>query len=484
VTTARAPRTGDGTAHEVTAGAGGNPTPDPVKSAPEPAVYRGGMHGGLPALTDKIMDLLMDTVCVVDGDGRYVYVSAGCADLLGYEPGELMGRRMIDLVHPGDRERTLAAAEQVMGGNPHRHFQNRYVRKDGQVVEIMWSARWSEEDGVRIAVARDVTEINHAARKQQIIYRISSAAQNSDGLSALFAEIHRCVNEIMAADRFFVALYDREHDMLSFPYYFDKREGSPKPIPLRAGTLVARVIREGNAVLAEDGEGGTCPVTEPSAARDGVRWLGAPLVSAGHVVGALVIQADAGTTTYGDAERDLLQFVSSQVASALDRKQSEARLRHMAHHDPLTDLPNRTLFQDRLDVALRRARRDTEHLALLYMDLRGFKAINDELGHAAGDAALREVARRLAGCLRDSDTVCRIGGDEFTVLVSNIRWGDNVDAIAAKIRDAIAEPLDVEGRSISLGVDIGTAIYPEDGEDAETLLRCADAGMYASKGAD
>lgn len=126
-------------------------------------------------IADKVLDLLLDTVCVVDDQGRFAFLSASCENLLGYTQEELLGRRMIDLVLPVDRERTLKAAGRVMEGRSHIHFENRYVRKDGRVVDIMWSARWSETERMRFAVARDITELKHAERKQRALYEISKA---------------------------------------------------------------------------------------------------------------------------------------------------------------------------------------------------------------------------------------------------------------------------------------------------------------------
>src|SRR6185503_16520659 len=110
----------------------------------------------------KILDLLLDAICVVDAEGRYVFVSAAFERIFGYAPEEVIGRRMIELVHPADRDTTLQTANGIMSGNPEYHFENRYVRKDGEIVHIMWSARWSEDHRLRIAVARDITRRKRA----------------------------------------------------------------------------------------------------------------------------------------------------------------------------------------------------------------------------------------------------------------------------------------------------------------------------------
>ncbi len=433
-------------------------------------------------LPTKAMDLLLDVICAVDAEGRFVFVSAACKRVFGYSQKELIGRKMIDLVLPEDRERTLQAAADIMGGRPKTHFENRYVRKDGQVVHIMWSASWSESDRIRLAVALDITELKRAERLRSALYQISEAAHAAEGLSALYRHIHQIIGDLLPADNFLVALYDESSDTLSFPYFVDEREQgpAPEPQPLRAGSPIAEVLRTGQALLTTTA--GSVAATDAATSRDHPDWLGVPLTSPEGVMGALVVQANSRSIRYTDEDKDLLHFVSTQVATAIERKQAETRLRHMARHDSLTDLPNRTLFHDRFDMALQRARRHGEHLALLYLDLNGFKRVNDTFGHAVGDLLLREVARRLALCVRASDTIGRMGGDEFTVLLANIHGPECAAIVAEKIRAAISKPFAVGAQALKISVSIGTAVYPEQGEDKERLFRNADAGMYAAKG--
>lgn len=432
------------------------------------------------AITDKILDLLVDTICIVDADGRYVFVSAACEKLLGYKPAELIGRKMIELVHPDDRERTLQAADKVMGGKPHIDFANRYIHQDGHIVEIMWSARWSEKDGMRLAVARDVTDLKRSLRRQEAMYRISGAVQSAQDLSALLRRVHESMVDLLMAESFFVALYDPETNLLSFPFFFDGGELRQGTLPLQGGTLIAEVIHEHKAIIGNSGRS-ACNITEPASGNPGRDWIGAPLVSQSGVRGAVVMQVGETAFGYGEDDRELLQFVATQIGSAIERKRQEEQLVHMAHHDPLTDLPNRTLFDDRVEVALRHAHRYGERLALYYLDLRDFKDINDTHGHAAGDTVLRETARRLTACLRESDTVSRRGGDEFAVLVSNLHGVEDVGVITAKLRESVEAPVELDGRLVTLGVDIGAAVYPDHGADAEALLRHADKQMYESK---
>lgn len=164
-----------------------------------------------------------------------------------------------------------------------------------------------------------------------------------------------------------------------------------------------------------------------------------------------------------------------------ERKKSQERLDFLAHHDSLTELPNRTLLNDRLEMAINTARRRAEKVGVLFIDLDRFKNINDSLGHAAGDQVLRQTAVRLKNVIRSDDTVARLGGDEFVVLVPRIGDERDVADIAIKIREALLKPYVLEDMPIHLSPSIGIAIYPDDGDAANALIKNADAAMYLAK---
>ncbi len=166
------------------------------------------------------------------------------------------------------------------------------------------------------------------------------------------------------------------------------------------------------------------------------------------------------------------------------RKTSEQQLVHRAEHDSLTDLPNRGLFMDRLNSGIARARRNNKPLALLFVDLNRFKPVNDEHGHQIGDRLLRVVAQRLVSAVREVDTVARVGGDEFAVILEAISDAADANAVAAKITESIGEPFSIDGRTLTIGASTGIAIYPKDGDGVSALFRHADAEMYRAKRAE
>jgi len=181
-----------------------------------------------------------------------------------------------------------------------------------------------------------------------------------------------------------------------------------------------------------------------------------------------------------DDEGDVSHFVGifSDITS---EKENEQRLEHLAHYDQLTALPNRILFNDRLKQALALARRARSQVAVMFLDLDGFKSINDSLGHAAGDALLAQVAQRLSQCLRESDTVARFGGDEFTVVLPEIDSVESVAKIARKIIEEVARPYNLDGNEASVTTSLGISLFPIDGQQPQTLVHKADNAMYHAK---
>jgi diguanylate cyclase (GGDEF)-like protein len=174
-------------------------------------------------------------------------------------------------------------------------------------------------------------------------------------------------------------------------------------------------------------------------------------------------------------------LVAAAVRDVTERKVAQRRIEFLARHDVLTELPNRALFEDRLNIALAQAARSGARVALLMIDLDGFKAINDTLGHAAGDAVLIEMATRLRACIRPGDTVARLGGDEFVIIIPDSRRAAAADLVAVRVLEALAAPIQLETESRSITCSIGIAVHPDNTAEHQSLLRHADAAMYMAK---
>ena len=353
----------------------------------------------------------------------------------------------------------------------------RYTERDKQLLQFV-----SGQTAIAIERKQTQDRLDYEKRIQTALHNISEAAHKSENLHDLFEHIHSIIAELLPAKNCFVALYDSTQDELSFPYFIDENDERPAPRKLGESTLSSHVIRTGEALLLTsdkpDNILGSDAVIVGTAFLD---WLGVPLIAHKRTIGALVVQSYTGVIRYTEKDKELLTFVSAQIATAIDRKQTDEHIRHLAQHDVLTDLPNRALFNDRLQVAITRNARYKEPMALMYLDLDKFKPVNDTYGHAVGDLLLKQAAQRISACVRVSDTVGRIGGDEFLVLLHNVQLPQSAAVIAEKIRASLAEPFTILDHTLSISGSIGVAIYPKNGCDQKTLALKADAAMYKAK---
>lgn len=439
------------------------------------------MSKDIQLLLPQFLDLLLDAVCVVDRQGYFVFVNAASERIFGYTAKELLGRPMLDLVYPEDRDITLSTAQRVMAGEPVPHFENRYVHKEGHIVDIMWSASWSATEGLRLAIARDISPLKRAERLQKALYAISEAAHTAANLAALYQHIHHIITTLLPAKSFCVVLYQKTSNHVTFPYYVDQLKRTYSGRELVADEPLAKVILAGHPLLMLGSQNATSTSQLPPNKLPEMDWLGVPLVSAERVIGALVLQQPTDKVNYTAQSEQLLHYVSVQIANAITRKQAETRLQHLATHDALTNLANRSLFNVRLEFALKQAHRECQQLALLYIDLDNFKTINDTLGHEAGDGVLIQFSQRLRDCARDSDTAGRMGGDEFTLLLTNIHGKDDVQLVIEKLKALIERPMIIGEHRVAVTASIGFAIYPQNGTQRDQLCNAADTDMYQQK---
>ena len=427
------------------------------------------MNKPLPDLLDSIADLLLDVVFVVDRDGMIVHVSAGCKEMFGYRPDEMIGRRQSEFMAPEDRAATEAEAARVLSGERRVGFQNRYLHKNGHRLHIMWSARSLPQQGLRVGVARNVSGLMLAEQRQAVTYEMTAAAHRSTELSELCVQLHEIVSRLVRVDGIAIVA-DGVGERGEAAIYFSPADGA----------LQDRV-RERLRHWPRASDRGDVPVLVHVPVGDHVEtWQALSLTGQRGTNGALFLRDRSGANcTAADAE--LFRFMGAQVAIAVERQQLHAELMRAARYDDLTGLPNRRLFHDRLRIALARARRTDKRMALLFVDIDHFKEVNDTLGHAAGDRLLQEVSDRLTQCARRSDTVARLGGDEFVVLAEELARADDAQIIADKIRAAVGAPLVIGERTLNVSASVGIALFPDQGEQADQLLRLADSAMYEDK---
>jgi len=214
--------------------------------------------------------------------------------------------------------------------------------------------------------------------------------------------------------------------------------------------------------------------------------LDAPIYYAGEVVGVVCHESTHSIHTWTSQEQEFASAIANTVSLSLEiqkRKQIEKELEYQAYHDALTTLPNRSLFIDRLDQAIKLAKRNQTMLAVLFLDLDNFKQINDSLGHDTGDQVLMNIAERLIAGIRETDSIARLGGDEFTLIVSGFNDSHSINQTIQKLFSILQQPMHINGDLLYATCSVGISIYPDDGETSETLIKNADAAMYKAKDA-
>jgi diguanylate cyclase (GGDEF)-like protein/PAS domain S-box-containing protein len=403
------------------------------------------------------LDASADMVLLLDfRRRRFIDFNESTCRELGYTRAELLARGPGDIRIDRSREELQAAFEQLVA-SPERSdiVAAVYRRKDGSTfpVELRRTVHDTPEGPILVVSARDLTERREAderqalhLRYQEALARFGHAALAKRDPKELTADAVAAVREGLAADD--VVYVDRAE--------LPEELASSEPFVGSGAALPFAWAR-----------------TYPSAAVVAVRG--------DNVVRGALCALSKREDAYWANELSFLRTAASLLSTGLQRVESERRLAFLAQFDPLTGLANRTLLTDRFAQMIVQAKRHGSRLAALFIDLDGFKFVNDSLGHAAGDELLAEVAHRLQNAIRSGDTVARISGDEFAVVLADLARPEDAAFVAQKILERLAEPITVAGKEAFVTASIGIAGFPGDGQDVEALLGAADSAMSRAK---
>ena len=363
----------------------------------------------------------------------------------------------------------------------------------------------------------EIIERQRSEHLQAALFQIAQLATADIDQAEFYRRVHAVVGELLNAENFFIALLSDDRQRLTFPYSVDAVLAPPAERPLGRG-LSEYVLRLGVALRVDNAQieeivrrGEVAPGRSNSPA---MYWLGVPLIVGDEVIGLVTVQSYSPLVVYNEADQELLSFVGSQIANSLARRRSaeslkrayeqlehrveertlalrkeitereriQDQLRHQVMHDSLTGLPNRGYLRDRIDRVLAAIKREPKRrCALLYLDVDRFKVINDSLGHLAGDEVLKEVATRLAGCVRHPDLVARLAGDEFAILLEQVESPALALNVAQRALDALGVPMHIAGKELQGTASIGIAIGDEHYHAADEVLRDADIALYRAK---
>jgi diguanylate cyclase (GGDEF)-like protein/PAS domain S-box-containing protein len=388
---------------------------------------------------------------LLDLDGTLRDANRSALELIGDpDPEEVIGKRFWDTPwwshDPGMQERLRRAFTDVASGRSSR-FEATHPGADGGLRYIDFQLHPILDDSGKLAMAMaegsDVTERHRIEEQRRLALRVFQSSH--DGI--MITDPHGIILDVNQA---FCHLTGYSHDETVGQSY--------------------RILDSGH-----HDEAFFAQMFETIARED--HWLGEIWNRTKSGAISVVLMTISAVR---DASAQLTHYVGV-FTDITRKKESEWRLEHLAHHDALTDLPNRSLFRDRLFQAIKKSQRDEKALALLFIDLDRFKDVNDRLGHVAGDQLLVDAARRIASCVRNSDTVARLGGDEFTVVLQDVEDREAAAAVARDILKALATPFALDDESVTVSASIGIALCPLDASDPDTLTSAADQAMYDAK---
>jgi diguanylate cyclase (GGDEF)-like protein/PAS domain S-box-containing protein len=396
----------------------------------------------------QVIDTATDGFWLADMQGNLLDVNEAYAKMTGYSVDELLNMHISQLdAHDKPEDVKARIAEIIVLGS--LSFETQHRHQDGHLIEIDVSATFLREENELVVFCRDITGRKRAEENlRESKEKYLSVFQNSPAgiFLATLAGRFLAVNPAFAS-------------MLNY--------ASPEELIEQITDINTQVYcdpdKRVEIIAAMMQTDGWCLIEGDFFRKDGS-------VINVSIKGRKVLNAD-GT----------LAYFEGFIEDVTDRKRHESDLRRIAHFDALTGIPNRVLLADRMKQAIAQTSREQNMMAVCYLDLDGFKPINDDLGHAAGDRVLIEVAKRIGNAIRGGDTVARLGGDEFVVLLLGQNKGSECVATLKRLLATIAEPITVKDKSVSVSASIGVSIFPLDDEDPDTLLRHADQAMYVSK---
>ncbi|AVM72715.1 EAL domain-containing protein [Magnetospirillum gryphiswaldense] len=387
-------------------------------------------------------------VVLADAHGRMVEANPAFLSMVGYGEVELRGEKFRDITHPDDigLNDTLRA-EVLDGSRDGFQLTKRYIAKDGRIIWAKLTCTvMREADGQQPFTVTVVEDITERKRLEDNMRLAATVFENSgDGLFVTDAE-----NRIIHVNPAFTRITGFTADEVL----------GRNPRLLASGRHDHDFFIQLWTVLLRDGK---WQGEIWDRRKDGEMFAGWQNIA--------VVR---------DTDGKVQNFVAV-ISDITTRKQVEERLSYAANHDPLTRLPNRTLFQERLTRAIARASRNHNLVALLFIDLDRFKQVNDTMGHLAGDMLLQQVAERLSSCIRQGDTVARLSGDEFTIILEDVQDPRDAAVVGHKVLRLLQEPVALTGGEAHISSSIGVSLYPTDAGDPQTLLKLADAAMYRAK---
>ena len=431
-----------------------------------------------------------EVLVYTDENSNILNINPRFTELFGYTLEEVKGRNINDgMIHPSNKiEEGRELSKKALKEN--YYCETIRKKKDGTLFPVAVSSSKviiinGQKKGM-IGTYTDITERKQNEKLQEVLYNISKAANSPISLNQLYKTIHKELGTIIDTTNFYIALFNKKEDKVYFPYHVDEKDDNFPILNFStSNTLTTYVIKTGKPLLNDNSQykeminqeilspkGSTTPQSI---------WLGVPLKIEDRVIGAMAVQSYTDSKLYSEKDIKIMEFVSNQVATAIERKRMEEELKRLAHYDTLTGAYNRGYGLELLQRQFKLSKRDKSPLLLAYNDLDNLKDINDEFGHEEGDRAMVQVAKLFKSILREVDIITRMGGDEFLLIFLDSSLNE-IPIIKKRLSKELDRLNQISKKPYKIEFSTGFSNYdPANPQSMDELIRIADENMYKEK---
>ena len=433
-----------------------------------------------------ILNAVNEGVITFNSKLRIVMINRYALNLWGYSRDQILGETIVnllskpysDIIKKYSKRNILS--DKLNSLNKNLEIYGVRQNKEKFPVSLNFVENKIENEIYYTVAITDLTSLVRNKNIQNCILKISNSVRISTNLKELYKDIFENLRVLIPTKNFTISLIIDDNYIEEYNYTLNRKVSSKRKKLI--GNIIEPIVKSRQSLnynseqiqyLKDKNKLNKTFKTPKS-------YIASPLIISEEIIGAIAIKSFDDNNLYDHEHLNMLKFISDQIAMAIDKVKSVEEMHYLAYYNKMTGLPNRTLFNDRANIAFTNAKRTNDKYVVLFLDLDEFKVVNDTMGHSAGDELLKIISKRIVKSVRKGDTISHWGGDEFTIL-AKIENADDNKLLCERILKNIKEKIIVKRKRINCTVSIGGAIFPEDGDNIDDLIQKSDMAMYVSK---
>ena len=433
-----------------------------------------------------VLNAVNEGVITFNSKLRIVMINRYALNLWGYSRDQILGETIVnllskpysDIIKKYSKRNILS--DKLNSLNKNLEIYGVRENKEKFPVSLNFVENKIENEIYYTVAITDLTNVVRNKNIQNCILEISNSVRISTNIKELYKDIFENLSILIPTQNFTISLLVEENYIEEYNYS-TKKEVESKRKKVKSN-IIEPLLKSRESLNYNEEEIEYLKEKKKliKTFKTPKSYIASPLIISDDIIGAISIKSFDNNNLYGDEHLTILKFISDQIAMAIDKVKSVEEMHYLAYYNKMTRLPNRTLFNDRANIAFTNAKRTNDKYVILFLDLDEFKIVNDTMGHSAGDELLKIISKRIVKSVRKGDTISHWGGDEFTILAKIENTNDN-KLLCERILNNIKEKIIINRKRVNCTVSIGGAIFPNDGENIDDLIQKADMAMYVSK---